>query len=292
MGIAVPDDTAFNRRSNLASATYTAIALVFFFGVGLAGGGAYKIYFSDAADSQFADRTSPPPASPSAPAQNFAAENAAPDLARIEPSAPAALAPPPAPTPAEATKPHAPSPKIAQAAPPPAPAPAPQAAPAEPAPVPYAAVAPAKPDTPPEREAAKPAQIAAIPPKKPAMAEKSHRSATTHAPQAVALHAPPTGPGNAAGPFRVQFGAFANEDNARRVQWAVEATGLKVDVTQEPGPSGHVLFFLRSPSYPDYASALSAAQTVQHRVHNFVNAIPIEYAILGDRSALEQQAQR
>ena len=282
MGIAVPDDTEFSRRSNLSSATYTAIALVFFFGVGLAGGGAYKIYFGDDSGAQVADQMSPPP--PASSSQNFAADRAAPDLARIEPSAPAALAPPPAPTPAEATKPHPPT--TARAAP----APVPQAAPAEPpAPVPYAEFAPAKPDAQPETQAAKATPVAAIPPRKPTMAAKAHRSAP---PQTVALHPPPTGPGNAAGPFRVQFGAFANEDNARRVQWAIEATGLKVDVSQAPGPSGHALFFLRSPSYPDYASALSAAQTVQHRVQNFVNAIPIDYAILGDRSALEQQAQR
>ena len=143
-----------------------------------------------------------------------------------------------------------------------------------------------------ETQAAKPTHVAAIPPKKPekeAMVAKAHRSSP---PQAAALHPPPAAPSGATGPFRVQFGAFANEDNARRVQWAIEATGLKVEVSQEPGPSGHPLYFLRSPSYPDYASALSAAQTVQHRVEHFVNAIPIEYAIRGDRAALEQQAQR
>ena len=184
----------------------------------------------------------------------------------------------------------------------PAPDPAPQATPAAPgpAPVPYAEVAPPAPalDTPAapsETQAIKPTRVAAaVPPKKPAMVAKAHRTAPSQniGPQTVALHPPPTAPGNVAGPYRVQFGAFANEDNARRVQWAIEATGLKVEVSQQPGPSGHPLFFLRSPSYPEYAAALSAAQTVQHRVQNFVNAIPIEYAILGDRSAFEQQAQR
>jgi SPOR domain len=309
MGIAVPEDTESSSRSNLASVTYTAIALVFFFGVGLAGGAVYKIYFGDGAGPQIADRVSPPPALPVEPqasaSQNFAAnkpskaEEAAPDLARIEPTAPPALAPPPAPTPAEATKPHAPSARVAQATPRPAPpqapaepAPAPQAAAAEPVPVPYAEVAPLRPDTQLETQAVKPAHVAAIPPKKPekeAMVAKAHRSSP---PQTAALHPPPAAPSGATGPFRVQFGAFANEDNARRVQWAIEATGLKVEVSQEPGPSGHPLYFLRSPSYPDYASALSAAQTVQHRVEHFVNAIPIEYAIRGDRAALEQQAQR
>jgi hypothetical protein len=31
---------------------------------------------------------------------------------------------------------------------------------------------------------------------------------------------------------------------------------------------------------------------VQHRVQGFVNAIPIDYAILGDHSAVVQQAER
>lgn len=302
MGIALPDDTESSSRSNLASATYMATALVFFFGVGLAGGGAYKIYFGDDGGSQVADRASPPqPASHPAPLQNFAAnapraaEQAAPDLARIEPSAPPALTPPPAPI--VPKQPGLPPPTIVQAAPPPAsPAdePAPQAdlAPA----VPYADAATSPQDATPEAPAAKPTQVAAIPPKKPEMVAKAaHRPGLTKnmgPSQTVALHPPPTAPGNVAGPYRVQFGAFANEDNARRVQWAIEATGIKVDVSQEPGPSGHPLYFLRSPAYPDYASALSAAQTVQHRVQNFVNAIPIDYAILGDHSITVQQAQR
>jgi hypothetical protein len=299
MGIAVSDDTAFRSRSSFASNAYTAIALVFFFGVGLAGGAAYKIYFGDDSGPQIADQMSPPRPTPLGPPQKFAAEKAAPNLARIEPSAPAALAPPPAPGPGEAAKPHAPSPTVARVTPP-APDPAPQAAPAAPAPapVPYAEVAPPAPApdaAPSEAQSIKPTRVAAaVPPKKPAMAVKAHHTAPSRnmGPQTVALHPPPTAPGNVAGPYRVQFGAFANEDNARRVQWAIEATGLKVEVSQQPGPSGHPLFFLRSPSYPEYAAALSAAQTVQHRVQNFVNAIPIEYAILGDRSALEQQAQR
>src|ERR1700753_1779055 len=106
MGIAVSDDTAFRSRSSFASNAYMAIALVFFFGVGLAGGAAYKVYFGDDSGPQVADQMSPPPTA-TTPSQKFAAEKAAPDLARIQPSAPAALAPPPAPSADEAIKPHA-----------------------------------------------------------------------------------------------------------------------------------------------------------------------------------------
>ena len=296
MGIAVPDDTDSSSRSNLASATYMAIALVFFFGVGLAGGGAYKIYFGDDGGFQVADRASPPaPASHPASPQNFAAnapraaEQAVPDLVRIEPSAPPALMPPPAPT--VPKQPGLPPPTIVQADPPSQPPeaePAPSRAETAPT-VPYADATPSPQDAQPETRAVKPARVAAIPPKKPAMVAKAHRTTPS---QTVALHPPPAAPGNVAGPYRVQFGAFANEDNARRVQWAIEATGVKVDVSQEPGRAVIRSTSCRSPAYSDYAAALSAAQTVQHRVENFVNAIPIDYAILGDHSTVVQQAQR
>jgi hypothetical protein len=311
MGIAVPDDFESSRRSNLASATYWAIALVFFFGVGLAGGAAYKVYFGDAAGPQVADRISPPPSLSAPPAiapQNFAAtqpsdiEKAGPDLARIEPSAPPALTPPPAPL--VPKKPGLPPPSIAQAAPPPAP-PAAEPAPAPPdlmTATPYADAmpSPAPQAAAPEAAPAEPTRVAAIPPKKPekpatgAKARRAFSAKNTPAEnkETVALHPPPTAPGNVAGPYRVQFGAFANEDNARRVQWAIEATGLNVEVSQEPGPSGHPLYFLRSPSYSDYAAALSAAQTVKHRVNGFINAIPIDYTILGNHSVVQQQAER
>jgi hypothetical protein len=288
-----------------------AIALVLAFGVGLGGGAAYKVYYGGEDGNQVAQQARPsrPQIAHPAPPQNFAAtrpsdiEKAGSDLARIEPTAPPALMPPPAPT--IPTLPGLPTPSIVQAAPPPAPPlpePAPQAEADTTPTVPYADATPAPEAKPEAPQAAKPTHVAAIPPKKPVKpaTEKPSTIAKAHRPapakimgpaQTVALHPPPTAPGNVAGPYRVQFGAFANEDNARRVQWAIEATGLKVDVSQEPGPSGHSLYFLRSPIYSDYGAALSAAQTVQHRVNGFVNAIPIDYAILGDHGVI-QQAQR
>jgi uncharacterized protein len=243
------------RRSRATSATYTAIALVFFFGVGLAGGAAFRWLSADEPDRQLADRVAPPPALPAVTPPNSAPSAAS--VARIEPSAPPALAPPPAPVASAAEAAPAPMPSDV---------------------LPPAPVIASRPTAP--RRAAAPL------PKPHLVAKASHPAA----PQAVALHAPPAAPGNLAGPFRVQFGAFANDDNARRVQWAIEATGLKVEVSQAPGATGHALYYLRSPAYHDYADALSAAQTVQDRVQHFVNAIPIDYAILGDHSPIEQQA--
>ena len=277
MGITL--SATLGNRPAFVSATYTAIALVFFFGIGLAGGTAYKWLASDGAVAQVADRVATPPvAEPTLPATvaqapgEIAPSMAAPRLAQVTPSAPPSVAQPPAPV------------TVAAATPTPSDA-TPQAAADTPAPVPYLAVEPqaraARSHT-----AAQHRIVAA--PKKPRIAAKTVHAAVA---QTVALHAPPAAPANLAGPYRIQFGAFANEDNARRVQWAVEATGLKVDVAQAPGAGGHRLYYLRSPSYRDYAAALSAAQTVQDRVQHFVNAIPIDYAILGDRPAIEQQAQ-
>ncbi|HEY1506361.1 MAG TPA: SPOR domain-containing protein [Stellaceae bacterium] len=295
-------DTESRRRSNLASATVTAVALIFCFGVGLAGGAAYKVYFRDNAGPNVADLANPAagaPAPPAAPVQNFAAnasseaDKAVADSTRTDPPALPALAPPPPPTTAQAAPPHAPSTTVAQAAPnpPPVPRPAPQAGPvAPPAPASDVDFAPAMPDPPPAPQTARPQLAAAIPPKKPAITAKAQETPT---PQTVVQHVPAaaTAAGNSAPPFRVQFGVFASEDNARRMQWAIEATGLKIDVSQEQGPSGHALFFVRSPSYPDYASALSAAQTVHDRAQHLVNPVSIDYAILGNRSAPDQRAQ-
>lgn len=298
MGIALP--TTPGTRSAIVSTTYTVIALVFFFGVGLAGGTAYKLWSANdsnqqVADQQRADRqaanqprltplpapqtafaapSSMPTASLPTASDNAAGDNlpslaspqtVAPTLAQLAPAAPPSVPPPPAP-PADATVTAAPT----DAAPP-------EAAPSEAAPSGSATPAP------PHVVAA---HRAPVPPEKPRLAAKA-----AHHAQVAALHAPPAAPGNAAGPFRVQFGAFANEENARRVQWAVEATGLKVEVTQAPGSTGQPLFYLRSPDFHDYAAALSAAQTVRDRVQHFVNAIPIDYAIMGDPTAVEQQAQ-
>jgi hypothetical protein len=302
MGIAL-SNTEPGSRSKLASAAFTAIGLAFFFGVGLAGGAAYKIYFADTSGPQVAE-ASPPPALPAAapaeqnlaatpsPVAEIAAEKAAPDAAPMAASAPAALEPQPAPT-AEASEPA----MMAQAAPPPvpsAPEPALQAAAAEPpAPpampqaIPEVASAPPPPDASAALQQAISPPATAIPPK-PASAAKAHR-----APQTAASHPPPAAQASAAGHFHVQFGAFANEDNARRVQWAVEATGLNVEVRHEPSPSGNPLFFVRSPSYPDRAAAVNAAQAAQNRAQHLANPVRIDYAIIPDRAAApERHAQR
>ena len=292
MGIALPDPDSAG-RSKLASAAFTAIGLVFFFGVGLAGGAAYKIYFSEDGGPQATAQASPSPAAPAAPPEQIsaaatpapaesAAEKAAPDLAQNASAAPTERASPAA---AAAADQAQPAPESAEAAGPPIVAQAPaaadaglQAASAQPPAIPESETATAAPETQAATQTAAPAPAAIAP--KTALAAKPHRGA------------PPAAPGTLAGHFHVQFGAFANEENARRVQSAVATAGLKVAVSHEAGASGNPLFIVRSPSYPDRAAAVSAAQNVQSRAKHLANPVALDYAIIPDRAAPEQHAQR
>ena len=273
-----------NDRPKFESMTYTVVALVFFFGVGLAGGTAYQLLPGQEEAVQTAEAD--PPAELMAPADMMATrtapdtsadDRAAQDLSAIVPTAgppdvpqatdPVAAAPssPLATTLATRTLPDSEPAMTAKADP--IPAPAPQK--------PHVArpISAAKPSVA-ERQPAPPA-------KKPEIAEKTDSI----------IHAPLTAPANAVGPYRIQFGAFANEDNARRVQWAVEASGMQVEVAHTTNSTGHLLYYLRSPSYSEYGVALSAAQTVQNTVQRFINAIPIDFVIFGDQGPPMQQAQ-
>ena len=98
-------------------------------------------------------------------------------------------------------------------------------------------------------------------------------------------------PEGATGPVRVQFGAFAIEDNAHQIQWAVQATGLAVEITQLRTPKGRVLFYVRSQPFPDRATAVSAATTAQNKAKSFVNPVAIDYVIVSDAAKPAQQAQ-
>ncbi len=92
-----------------------------------------------------------------------------------------------------------------------------------------------------------------------------------------------------AGPYRIQFGAFTIEDNAHKLQWAVEATGLPVEVARLPNTKGHLLYYVRSQPFPDRAAALSAATAARDKAKGFVNAEPIEYVLVGDMPSVAQR---
>lgn len=258
-----------------------AIGLAFCFIIGLAGGTAYKLWTAAAPKPQLADAATAPKAMPAppelaaAPTPPADAETAAKVTPSAPPSAPpvavAAANPPPAPPAATIAAP-APAP-VAHAAAPPASAPIheAEAAPAPPAAKPHAA-APAHPAA-----TEKPVRLAAKA-EHPANPSPGTQSASLQSPPAAAALA------NRPGPFLIQFGAFADEANAHHVQWAIEATGLKVDVSATKGASGHPLYLLRSADYPDYAAAAGAAQSVREHVKHFANPIAIDYAIEADHS--------
>lgn len=95
----------------------------------------------------------------------------------------------------------------------------------------------------------------------------------------------------ATGPIRVQFGAYAIEDNAHRTQWAVEATGMPVEVTRMPSPKGRMLYYVRSQPFSDRAAALTAASAARDKAKNFVNAEPIEFVLVDDNGRPVSQTQ-
>jgi cell division protein FtsN len=147
----------------------------------------------------------------------------------------------------------------------------------------HPAPAPPKPAKPQQLAAAKPTPSSA-----PAAAPKTKIAAieatASLPPKAAATSdaTPPAAGDSPSSPYRIQFGAFTIEDNAHRIQWAVEATGLPVEVAHLPSPKGRMLYYVRSQPFPDRAAALSAAASARDKAKGFVNAEPIEYVLVGD----------
>ncbi len=233
-------------RSKLEAAAFTAVLMIFFFAVGLAGG-AFYLMQAPGSEPQLADSATTTP-SFDATAQR---------LAQVQPTA----RPPDTVPNLPPDTPIAPAfERAAMAAP---------AASSEPAPVAFAA-------TQASRTLATPGPSA-----KPVSPNTADRTKSITSRQVAALRPPPM-PAHGTGAYRVQFGAFASEENARRIQWAIEATGMAVDVTHAPNSAGRVLYTLRSPRFPDPTAAQAAADVVKDKVSRFVNPLPIEYAIMSD----------
>lgn len=246
--MAMTTSTTPGNRSTIVSTTYVGIAVLFCFGIGLAGGAAYKLLTATRAQPPVGAAASPPRL-PTLP-----------QLPPAEPSAPSAALP-------------------ATALP---------LAPAQTSPLPRLAAPAAEAAEPPPSLPAAPVTPSVAPLVRRKVAAPQRVAAQTRKPRHM-THSTAPAP-SAVGRYRIQFGAFANEENARRVAWAVEATGVKVAVTRAPDASGRALYFVRSPGYRNPATAREAARTVQNRVKHFVNAIQIQYAIIGNRERTERQA--
>jgi cell division septation protein DedD len=96
-------------------------------------------------------------------------------------------------------------------------------------------------------------------------------------------------PAAEAGAFRIQFGAFAVEDNANQTKWTVEATGLPVEVVHAPSRKGHMLYYVRSQPFPDRAAALSAATTARDKAHNLPHPAKIDFVVMSDAMITAEQ---
>jgi cell division septation protein DedD len=163
----------------------------------------------------------------------------------------------------------------------PAPPPKPIASEASAAAKPLAPVKPAPPAKAAEPAAkSKPSAVAAAQPAKPAPAK--------HAPPAAQRA---TAEAAEAGPFRIQFGAFAVEDNAHRIQWSVEATGLPVEVVHAPNRKGHMLYYVRSQAFPDHEAAQSAAAAARAKAKSFAQPVALDYVLVSEAAIAAMQGQ-
>jgi len=265
----VTDDvTEKKNRWKFGGTASTALLLSFFFAVGLAGGVLYRLLPTTTSE-KVAVHDPVPPAAPQTLAQNTAASSGAAAL----PTKPASPANAPT-APAQIAAAH-PAPNATASAPLPA---------VPPATIPPS-IAPIAGTVTPEAAQFAPVTVAA----KPKLALAKPKAATAKHPAMAA--AAPSAARNAEGPVRVQFGAFAIEDNAHRVQWTVEATGMQVEVAQLPSPKGRLLYYVRSQPFPDRAAALSAATAARDKAKTLVNPVAIEYIILPDATTPAQQAQ-
>ena len=296
---------AGSTRSKFESAAYTVLFLAFFFAVGLAGGVLYRVLpthrILESPDS------SAPVAATETPAASEAALPPVAAPAKISASAPsaseAAVPPPPKSSPAPA-----PAPVAVIAAPPPA-APSPTAPAAGPPAESVASVAKpaapaervAKTPTPPKPAASEPVATAKAAPAHAKAAEPAEKPkpvavATAQPPKPAAVkHAPPAAHSTEgtpeSGPFRIQFGAFAIEDNAHRIQWSVEATGIPVEITRAPNRKGHMLYYVRSQPFPDRDAALKAAVAARDKAKSFAQPVAIDYIVVSDTMIAAMQGE-
>jgi cell division septation protein DedD len=131
-------------------------------------------------------------------------------------------------------------------APPPAPAPPRQQAMAPP------------PRTPAAPSAAAPAPTPAVP--------------TPAVPTPTVLHA---GSG-----YRLQFGAFARQDNAARLTKAISSPDSQVAIETGQDRAGRPLYYVRSAVYPDLDKAQAAAKAAQATAQSQGFAEPVSYVVM------------
>jgi hypothetical protein len=250
--------------------------IVFFFLVGLGAG----IYFYGSARTEVASGTAALSPSVSVPAEGrlvlptaMTAEKTVAPSPDQPPPPQAAAALPPVPGPRSIVPPPLPGTGELVAAVPAAPPPV--AVPAASAPEPQPQPHPAPPA--PAHEAAATRVALAAPPRPEAKPAPAAHAAKMP-PHAEPVH-PATAAPAASGPFRIQFGAFRREENARRLSQAITTPAMKVSVTLGKDHKGRPLYYVRSPAFADFARALAAAWDAQNTAQKQHFAEPITYLI-------------
>jgi hypothetical protein len=271
-------------RPKLNNLTTTVLGLVLCFAIGVGGGTLYKLWARSTATPAETAATQPnqraaAPDAATPTAAPFAASQAP---AKTEPHQAAASAAPSVSSPTSTKAPDTPT-RLAAVTPP---APVVQAA------INPSAGASAKDDAP---GVTPPAVNGATPSTTPGAPEAKRKIATAAKPNSDSppkFAAAPASPRRAAatgssasGAVRIQFGAFAIEENAKRTLWAVEATGTKAAIDHAPGPSGHLLYFVRSEPYGDRNAAQNAAAAVKEKAQHFSTPAAIDYVIVGDHGS-------
>jgi len=131
--------------------------------------------------------------------------------------------------------------------------------------------------------AAPPAVPAAAPPApKPATAKTKPAVAaaqTARKPLAGTAAAAPAGAAASRLHYRVQFGAFAIEENAEILRRAIETPKLRISITRAADNSGRVLYHVRSPAFASYDEALNAVREAQDAAKQAQFDEAVEYLI-------------
>jgi hypothetical protein len=87
--------------------------------------------------------------------------------------------------------------------------------------------------------------------------------------------------------YRVQFGAFAIEDNAEALRRAIETPKMQISITPAADNSGRLLYHVRSPAFASYSDALSAIREAQDAARRAQFGETVQHVIqkVGDSDA-------
>lgn len=94
--------------------------------------------------------------------------------------------------------------------------------------------------------------------------------------------APPAPPPSKSGlsGYRLQFGVFANQDNASKLTKAIATPEVQVSVETATSRAGRTLYYVRTPAYADLDKAQMAAKAAQAAAESQGFKEPVTYVVL------------